>query len=87
MPLRNFYCVSEARYTLGIENQFTLREMVKQNTVIQSKFYSFPVLLVSLAYPDDSLRIIRVPSLDASPKDADREPIYPDSPFPVTPEL
>lgn len=79
MPIRNFYCVSEAGYTLGIENQFTLKEMVKQNTVIQSpsvrasevakasgvrtKFYPFPVLLVSLA------------------------PIYPDSPFLVTPDL
>jgi hypothetical protein len=54
MPIRNFYCRSEARYTLGIENQFTIKKMVEQNTIIQTKFYSFPVLLVSLApiYPD-----------------------------------
>ena len=54
MPIRNFCCRSEARYTLGIENQFTIKKMVEQNTIIQTKFYSFPVLLVSLApiYPD-----------------------------------
>lgn len=59
MPIRNFYCISEASYTLGIADQSALIEMVKQSTPIITQNYSSPVLLVSLApiYPHSPLPV------------------------------
>ena len=52
MPIRNFYCLGEARATLGIINQFDLGIKVTQNTPIKTDCYPDPFGLCSRGRKD-----------------------------------
>lgn len=60
MPIRNFYCITEASIVLGVKNIFILKEKVEQSTPIHSPNYPFPVLLISLApiHPSPSRSLV-----------------------------